>query len=63
MKNLKPPEDLYLKHKDWHQFTPSNGEPQYKYSNVYYHCKLECIWLHHTDFNSNNIEITEDIKE
>ena len=42
VKTLQPPEDLCLKHQDWHQFTQSNGEPQSKYG-VYYHCKPECV--------------------
>jgi len=61
-KNSLPPEDLCLKHQDWHQFTPTNGEPQSKYSNVYYHCKFECVWLRHPDFTTSDIKITEDTK-
>jgi len=61
-KNSLPPEDLCLKQPDWCQFTLTNGEPQSKYSNLYYHCKCECIWLHHPDFTASDIEITEDTK-
>ena len=63
VKTLQPPEDFCLKHQDWRQFTQSNGEPQSKYGNVYYHCKPECVWLRHPSFNSNDIKIPEDIKE
>jgi hypothetical protein len=51
-KNLQPPNDLCIKHQEWREFTPTGSEtPQSRFSNVYYHCKPQCVWLRCADFD------------
>ncbi len=51
-KSPQAPNDLCIKHKEWQQFNPQGTDtPQSKFSNVYYHCKPECVWLRCPDFN------------
>ena len=46
LKSLQPPADLCIRHQDWREFFfPNTGNMQSKYGNVYYHCKLECVWM------------------
>ena len=48
----QPPNDLCIKHQEWREFTPVGSEtPQSKFSNVYYHCKSQCVWLRCSDFH------------
>ena len=45
-KQPQPPHDLCIKRQEWRQFTPHGAEaPQSKFSNVYYHCKPECVCM------------------
>ena len=57
-KSPKPPEDLCIKHQEWQQFTPQGADlPQTKYTNVYYHCSPECVWLYNPYFGLESLNI------
>ena len=59
-KSPKPPDDLCIKHQEWRQFTPQGADvPQKKYSNVYYHCKPECVWLRCPYFFPGSLQTDE----
>ena len=56
----KPPSDLCIRHKEWREFTPTGCEtPQSKFSNVYYHCMPQCVWLRCPYFNPSFLETSE----
>ena len=58
-KNAQPPDDLCIKHQEWREFTPAGSDtPQSKFSNVYYHCKPQCVWLRCSDFNPSCVDTT-----
>ena len=57
---VNPPEDLCIKHQEWRQFTPQGADlPQMKYTNVYYHCRPECVWLRNPYFMPESLNIEE----
>ena len=59
-KSREPPNNLCIKHQEWRQFTPQGLDtPQQKYSNVYYHCKPECVWLRCPYFDTQLLDISE----
>ena len=59
-KNAQPPDNLCIKHQEWREFTPAGCETaQSKFSNVYYHCKLQCVWLRCTNFVPAHVDTTE----
>ena len=59
-KSPKPPDDLCIKHQEWRQFTPQGSDvPQSKYTNVYYHCKPECVWFRNPYFIPQSLQIDE----
>ena len=60
----KPPQDLCIKHEEWRQFTPQNTAiPQSKFGNVYYHCRMECIWMRCPNFIPNDLHIPPEVVE
>ena len=59
-KNAQPPDDLCIRHQEWREFTPSGCETaQSKFSNVYYHCKPQCVWLRCTSFVPAQLDTSE----
>ena len=47
-----------VKHQEWRQFTPHDSEtPQIKYTNVYYHCKPEYVWLRNLTVTVKNFRL------
>ena len=59
-KTKQPPDDLCIKHQEWRQFTPHGTDvTQNKFSNVYYHCKPQYVWLCCPDFVPEQLHITE----
>ena len=63
-KNLQPPNDLCIKHQEWREFTPVGSEtPQSKFSNVYYHCKPQCVWLRCADFNPSLLDTSAIVEQ
>ena len=59
-KTKQPPDNLCIKHQEWRQFTPHGTDiTQNKFSNVYYHCKPQCVWLRCPDFIPEQLDITE----
>ena len=59
-KNAQPPDDLCIRHQEWREFTPSGSEiAQSKFSNVYYHCKPQCVWLRCTNFVPAQLDTSE----
>ena len=62
--NKQPPNDLCIKHQEWRQFTPQGTDsPQSKFSNVYYHCRPECVWLRYPDFVPAQLEVPDEVHE
>jgi len=62
--NKQPPNDLCIKHQEWRQFTPQGTDsPQSKFSNVYYHCRPECVWLRCPDFVPPQLEVPDEVQE
>ena len=62
--NKHPPNDLCIKHQEWRQFTPyGTDSPQSKFSNVYYHCRPECVWLRCPDFVPPQLEVPDEVQE
>ena len=63
-KSAKPPQDLCVRHQEWRQYTcMASGTPQSKFSNAYYHCKPECIWLNWPNFTPTNLEVPQEVAE
>ena len=51
---------LLVKHQEWRQFTPHDSEtPKTKYTNVYYHCKPEFVWLRNPYCHSEELQIED----
>ena len=62
-KSPRAPYDLCIKHQEWRQFIPQGSDvPQTKYTNVYYHCKPECVWLRNPYFNPSSLQ-TDEVEE
>ena len=63
-KSPRPPNDLCIKHQEWREFTPVGSEtPQSKFSNVYYHCKPQCVWLRCADFNPSLLDTSAVVEQ
>ena len=63
-KSPKAPDDLCIKHQEWREFTPHGSEtPQSKYTNVYYHCKPECVWHRNPYFRPEELQIEDIISQ
>lgn len=59
-KKRSPPNDLCIKHKDWREYTQKGtGKERKHFSNVYYHCKMQCISLNWDDFDSSQLDVSE----
>ena len=62
--NKQPPNDLCIRHQEWRQYTPQGSDlPQAKFTNAYYHCKPECVWLRHPDFVPAYVEVPNEVQE
>ena len=49
-----------VKYQEWRQFTPHDPEtPQTKYTNVYYHCKPEFVWLRNPYCHPEELQIED----
>lgn len=59
-KPLEPPNDLCIQHQDWREYiAPSSSTPQRKFSNVYYHCRPQCIQLNNCYFIPSELQIPD----
>ena len=59
-KNLKPPNDICIEHQEWGEFIPTGSRTsQKKFSNVYYHCNPQCVWLRWGSFNPSSIILSD----
>ena len=54
-KNLKPP------NQEWSEFIPTGSRK--KFSNVYYHCNPQCVWLRWGSFNPSSIILSDIVSE
>ena len=62
VKPVAPPNDLCIKHQEWRQFTSPNTQvPQSKYSNAYYHCKVQCVWLRFPHFVPSELQVPPEV--
>ena len=62
-KNPEQPYDLCVKHQEWRDYVPAGSETmQSKFSNAYYHCQSQCMWLRHLDFIPTSLDYS-DIKD
>ncbi len=62
---MQSPDDLCIQHQDWRReyVLPDSNTPKMKFGNVYYHCKLQCIWLRYPYFTANDLVIHDDIHQ
>ena len=61
---MQSPDDLCIQHQDWREYVlPDSNTPKMKFGNVYYHCKLQCIWLRYPYFTANDLVIHDDIHQ
>ena len=60
----QPLNDLCIKHQEWRQFTPQGTDsPLSKFSNIYYHCRSQCVWLRCPDLVPALLEVPDDVQE
>ena len=52
-KNASPPDDMYIKHQDWREYTTPDGQVQRRFGNVYYHFNPQCIWYRCTSLDEH----------
>ena len=58
------PHNLCIQHKEWRSFvSQSSGTPQTKFSNVHYHCQVECVWLRCPSFVPSELVVTTEIMD
>lgn len=63
-KTPKPPQDLCIKHEEWRQFTlPNTATPQSKFGNIYYHCRMECVWMRCPNFTLSDLQVPPEMTE
>ena len=62
--NKQPPNDMCIRHQEWRHYTPQGASfPQMKFTNVYYHCKPDCVWLRCPDFVPGYVEVPDEVRE
>lgn len=60
-KDLGPPHDLCVQHEEWRTFTVSGSTPQSRFSNVYYHANIACIFAVWPSFVMSSLVVPPDV--
>ena len=61
-KSAMAPDDMCIRHQEWREYRASGSlTPQSRFSNVYYHFNVQCVWLRCPWFDPSQLEVSPDV--